>query len=47
MKAMEQYLKSKGCQFVSLSVFGYNTKARHLYANLGYTDVNVTMMKKV
>jgi len=45
MLAAEQVFAGQGCIEVSLSVFGFNTAARHLYDSLGYEPVRTLMRK--
>ena len=46
LKAMEDYLKSVGCEDILLVVFAYNNKALDFYKNHGYHMRMIDMIKK-
>lgn len=47
LNAMEEYLKSAGCQDILIGVFGYNDLALEFYNKQGYHIRMVEMTKKV
>lgn len=46
LKAMEDYLKSVGCEDILLAVFAYNNKAMDFYKKHGYHMRMIDMAKK-
>ncbi len=46
LKAMEDYLKSVGCEDILLAVFAYNNKAIDFYKKHGYHMRMIDMTKK-
>jgi ribosomal protein S18 acetylase RimI-like enzyme len=46
MRAVESRVVADGFDSVRLRVFGNNSAARSLYRKLGYTETNVTMVKR-
>ena len=47
MQAAEAKARELGLATIKLHVFGHNTAARALYADLGYAETNVMMEKKL
>ena len=47
LKAMEDYLKSVGCEDILLGVFAYNEKAKNFYEKHGYHNRMIDMTKKL
>ena len=47
MKKMEDYFKSKGCEYVLVDVFAYNTNGINFYSKLGYHPRMYTDIKKL
>lgn len=47
MRALEGRARESGCVGVALHVFGHNTRARQLYAKLGFEETNVNMYKRL
>lgn len=47
LQKVEEDLVQKGCEFLKLSVFTANDKAKQLYQSLGYDDYRVDMLKQV
>lgn len=45
--AMENYLKSVGCEGIIVDVFAYNESAENFYRKNGYFNRNIEMMKKL
>ena len=45
--AMEEYLKSKGCEDILISVFGYNDPALNFYKKKGYHIRMYEVTKKI
>ena len=45
--AMEDYLKSVGCEDILLGVFAYNEKAKNFYEKHGYHNRMIDMTKKL
>ena len=46
-KAMEEYLKTCGCQDILIEVFGYNERAIQFYEKMGYHTRMIEMTKKI
>ncbi len=44
---MEQYFKSKGCEYIILDVFAYNENAINFYNKNGYHTRMLTNIKKI
>ncbi len=47
MELMENYFKSKNCEYISLDVFDYNKNAKDFYRKKGYHSRLVSMIKKI
>ncbi|BAU86227.1 sortase-like acyltransferase [Streptomyces laurentii] len=47
MLLAEEYARERGAHTLGLSVFGFNTGARGLYASLGYKTTSVKMRKRL
>lgn len=47
MEKMEEYFKSKGCEYSLVDVFAYNTNAINFYAKKGYHPRMYTDIKKL
>ena len=47
LKAMEEYLKTCGCQDILIEVFGYNERAIQFYEKMGYHTRMIEMTKKI
>ena len=47
MSKMEEYFKSKGCEYVLIDVFAYNDSALKFYFKEGYHPRMVTTIKKL
>jgi ribosomal protein S18 acetylase RimI-like enzyme len=47
IEAMEEYLKSKGCEDILISVFGYNDPALNFYKKKGYHIRMYEVTKKI
>jgi ribosomal protein S18 acetylase RimI-like enzyme len=47
MEELELLARSLGYDTIRLNVFGDNAVARHLYHAVGYTEINVTMRKRI
>ena len=47
LQAMEDYLKSVGCEDILLGVFAYNEKAKNFYEKHGYHNRMIDMTKKL
>ncbi len=47
MEKMEDYLKSINCEWIKVSVFGYNENAINFYSKHGYHCRMIDMIKKV
>jgi GNAT superfamily N-acetyltransferase len=47
MNKMEDYLKSKDCNYIYIDVFGPNIGAQNFYNKKGYNLRNVEVMKKI
>lgn len=47
LKAMEDYLKSVGCEDILLGVFAYNENAKNFYEKHGYHNRMIDMSKKL
>ena len=45
MRAIEEFVRSRGGASIGLSVFGFNTVAQHLYESEGYDTVRISMSK--
>ena len=44
---MEEYFKSKDCEYVLVDVFGYNEIGINFYQKDGYRARMMTMIKKI
>lgn len=47
IESMEQYFKSKGCEYIILDVFAYNENAIKFYNKNGYHTRMLTNIKKI
>ena len=47
MDQMENYFREIGCEFIKISVFGYNHNAIQFYSNCGYHTRMIDMIKKL
>jgi len=47
MREMEKYFKEKGCKYISIEVFAYNYIARSFYADLGFHERMLHIIKPV
>ena len=47
MRKMEKYLKSKGCEYITIEVFAYNKNAEIFYNKRGYHTRMHELIKKV
>ena len=45
--ALEEHAKRAGLSTIVLHVFGHNAPARALYEKAGYTERNITMVKRI
>ena len=46
MEAIENYLSSKGCDFIYVDVFASNSSAADFYRSLGFEQRNIELIKK-
>lgn len=47
IKKMEEYFKSIHCEYIKVSVFGYNSNAINFYTKKGYHTRMIDMIKKI
>lgn len=47
MKKMEEYFKSKNCEYIIVDVFAYNHNAYNFYNKKGYHSRMQTLIKKI
>ena len=47
MKTIEEHFKSKGCDTTLVGVFAPNSDSHNFYESKGYSDLDITMIKKL